>query len=223
MLVIHDGNGFATNLYRKKTFTGLYTNFESLSPSKYKVNLVGSCHNRAFHICSSNAHFHGQLYNIKQFLQQTTSPNILSTNSLRNLLDGQYIPKIRTATVSKLTAIFFLPNIGQYSLRVKKKPCKFLGNMYPHVDFRDFFQSTKRIENLFPFSKGPPPSREEKEFLIFCLPFLGRYSLQVKNKLTRLFKQCYPTVKLKVSFNSPKRFHLILGLRIASLFSCAHL
>ena len=73
------------------------------------------------------------------------------------------------------------------------------------------------------FSKGPPPSREEKEFLIFCLPFLGRYSLQVKTKLTRLFKQCYPTVKLKVISILLSVCHLILGLRIASLFSCAHL
>ena len=54
------------------------------------------------------------------------------------------------------------------------------------------------------FSKGPPPSREEKEFLMFCLPILGRYSLHVKTKLTRLFKQRHPTVK-KVIFNSPKR------------------
>ena len=53
VLVIRDDNGFATNLYRKKTFTGLYANFESLSPSKYKVNLVTVLVYRAFHICSS--------------------------------------------------------------------------------------------------------------------------------------------------------------------------
>ena len=55
------------------------------------------------------------------------------------------------------------------------------------------------------FSKKPPPAREEKQFLMFCLPFLGSYSLQIKTKLTRLFKQCYPDAKLKVIFNSPKR------------------
>ena len=93
------------------------------------------------------------------------------------------------------------------------------------IQFSNFHDEVVRIkailkENCFPlplvdsaiktfldqrFSKGPPPSHKEKEFLMFCLPFLGRYSLQVKTKLTRLFKQCYPTVKLKVIFNSPKR------------------
>ena len=32
VLVTHSDNGFSTNLYRKTIFTGLYTNFESLSP-----------------------------------------------------------------------------------------------------------------------------------------------------------------------------------------------
>ena len=55
------------------------------------------------------------------------------------------------------------------------------------------------------FSKKPPPTRDEKQFIMFCLPFLGSYSLRVETKLTRLFKQCYPDVKLNVIFNSPKR------------------
>ena len=39
---------------------------------------------------------------------------------------------------------------------MKKKLCKFLGNAYPHVDFRVVFQSAKRIENLFPFKDHIP-------------------------------------------------------------------
>ena len=100
VLVIHDGNGFATNVYRKKTFTGLYTNFESLSPSKYKVNLVTVLVYRAFHICSSYAHFHDHLCNIKRFLQQNCFPKHLIDKLIKKFLDGQYIPKIRPATVS---------------------------------------------------------------------------------------------------------------------------
>ena len=105
VLVIHDGNGFATNLYRKKTLTGLYTNFESLSPSKYKVNLVTVLVYRSFHICSSYAHFHDQLCNIKRFLQQNCFPKHLIDKLIKKFLDGQYIPKIRPATVSKLPVI----------------------------------------------------------------------------------------------------------------------
>ena len=51
--VMLDGSGFATSLYRKKTFTGLYNHFSSLSPIKYKINLINSLLYRAFHICST--------------------------------------------------------------------------------------------------------------------------------------------------------------------------
>ena len=40
VLVIHDHKGYTTNLYLKTTFTGLYTNFNSLSPNQYKNNLI---------------------------------------------------------------------------------------------------------------------------------------------------------------------------------------
>ena len=32
VLIMHTDNSFSSNLYRKKTFTGLHTNFDSLSP-----------------------------------------------------------------------------------------------------------------------------------------------------------------------------------------------
>ena len=100
------GGNFLT---KRPAFTGLSTNFESLLPSKYKVNLVTVLVYRAFHICSSYAHFHDQLCNIKRFLQQNCFPKHLIDKLIKKFLDGQYIPKIRPATVSKLPVIFCLP------------------------------------------------------------------------------------------------------------------
>ena len=93
VLVIHSGNGFATNLYRKKAFTGLYTDSESLSPSKYKVNLVIVLVYRAFHICCSYAHFHDQLCNIKRFLQQNCFPKHLIDKLIKKFWMGNLYPK----------------------------------------------------------------------------------------------------------------------------------
>ena len=50
VLVTHEQTGFSTSLYRKKTFTGLYTDYASLAPDKYKINLVRILVFRAFHI-----------------------------------------------------------------------------------------------------------------------------------------------------------------------------
>ena len=33
-------NSFSTSIYRKKTFTGLYTQWDSFTPRKYKINLI---------------------------------------------------------------------------------------------------------------------------------------------------------------------------------------
>ena len=34
-----DNNSFSTSIYRKRTFTGLYTKWDSFTPRKYKINL----------------------------------------------------------------------------------------------------------------------------------------------------------------------------------------
>ena len=112
--VTHDQNSFFTSLYRKKTFTRLFTDFGTLSPNKYKVNLIRVLVYRAFHICSTYANFHDEVVRIKGILKENCFPLPLVDRVIKTFLDQK-------------------------------------------------------------FSKGPPPSREEKEFLIFCLPFLGRY------------------------------------------------
>ena len=73
VLITHSDSGFSTNLYRKKTYSGLYTNFESFSPIQYKVNLISVLIYRAYHICSSNVAFHEQVVKIKRFLQYNRS------------------------------------------------------------------------------------------------------------------------------------------------------
>ena len=46
-------NTFSTSVYRKKTFTGLYTKWDSFTPRKYKINLIRTLTYRCFRICSS--------------------------------------------------------------------------------------------------------------------------------------------------------------------------
>ena len=50
---VRRAQSFHTSVYRKPTFTGLYTNFSSFIPYKYKVNLVKSLLFRSYKICSN--------------------------------------------------------------------------------------------------------------------------------------------------------------------------
>ena len=55
------------------------------------------------------------------------------------------------------------------------------------------------------FAPRAPALAEVKTALLFCIPYLGRYSLQMKTRICRLLKQCYPGIQLQVIFRSSKR------------------
>ena len=46
---------FRRSVYRKPTFTGLYTRWESLGPTSQKIALIRSLTSRAINICSDTA------------------------------------------------------------------------------------------------------------------------------------------------------------------------
>ena len=50
-----DNNPLSTSIYRKKTFTGLYTKWDSFTPRKYKINLIRTLTYRCLRICSSSS------------------------------------------------------------------------------------------------------------------------------------------------------------------------
>ena len=55
------------------------------------------------------------------------------------------------------------------------------------------------------FESGSSTKPDNKVPLLFCIPYLGQYNLQIKTRLNRIIKQCYPNIQLKVIFRSPKR------------------
>ena len=56
---------FATNVYRKKTFSTLYTNFKSFIPEPYKIGLIKSLLFRFFSWCSDFIKFHHEIDKLK--------------------------------------------------------------------------------------------------------------------------------------------------------------
>ena len=72
---------FSTSIFRKKTFTGLYTKWHSFTPRKYKINLIRTLTFRCFRICSSSSLLQSGLSEIKKLLLQNGYPvGIISYN-----------------------------------------------------------------------------------------------------------------------------------------------
>ena len=56
--VIREQGKFTTTIYRKLTFSGVYSNCDSFLPSVYKFRMVCTLVYRCFRICSDWTKFH---------------------------------------------------------------------------------------------------------------------------------------------------------------------
>ena len=56
--ISHENNKFVTSFYRKLTFSGVFTNFESFISKCYKRSLIDTLLYRGFSLCSNMEKFH---------------------------------------------------------------------------------------------------------------------------------------------------------------------
>ena len=76
ILVIRDTyqNTFSTSVYRKKTFSGVMTNWNSCTFFGYKIGVIYTTLHRCYMICSSYKHLHDQFEVCKDIFQKNGYP-----------------------------------------------------------------------------------------------------------------------------------------------------
>ena len=72
--IFREKGKFVTNVYRKKTFSGVYTNFNSFIPETYKTGLIESLLFRCFNLCSDFVKFHHEINILKSILYKNSYP-----------------------------------------------------------------------------------------------------------------------------------------------------
>ena len=153
ILVEKTNNSFSTSLLKKKIFTGLYTNFSSLSPNLYKTNLISCLVYRAFHICSFYSKFHNEIRRLNCILAKNCFPQSFVDKFIRSFLDKQF-SKVSTSNKQegkKTSITFCLPYLGTYSIRIKKSVIKLLKENFPDIKLQVVFRSPVRLSFLFKF------------------------------------------------------------------------
>ena len=70
VLITKTSNGIETTVYKKPTFSGLYTKWNSYTPTKYKRNLINNLLHRAHQICSSLTLLHKEFNQISLVLEK---------------------------------------------------------------------------------------------------------------------------------------------------------
>ena len=160
---------FSTSVYRKPTFTGLFTNFHSFIPLAYKRSLISCLLYRIFNLCSSYENFHTQLEVIRKLFNLNGFPSHMFDRLVHRFLNKIFEPKPPIHTVPKKVVYFCLPFTGSHSLQIRTQINRLCNAAYPHLNIRFIFRSSKRISSFFPFKdKVPTFLRSGVVYLFKC-------------------------------------------------------
>ena len=147
---------FFTSVYRKPTFSGLFTSFHSFVPSVYKRSLVFSLLHRIFHLCSSYENFHAQLEVVRKLFNLNGFPTHMFDQLARRFHNNHFEPKLPVLTVPKKIVYFCLPFTGSYSLQIRTQITRLCSAAYPHLNIRFVFRSSTRVSSFFLFKYRIP-------------------------------------------------------------------
>ena len=147
---------FCTSLYRKPTFSGLYSNFESFMPDSYKEGLIYTLLHRAFVLCCNWSKFHAEVVFLKNIFRKNSFPEFFTDRCVKVFLDKFFIVKEVVLTVPKKELRICLPFLGKQSFELRTKLCKFINKKFPQCKLQVIFNSNNRLRNYFSFKDKIP-------------------------------------------------------------------
>ena len=143
--ISEENDKFVTIVYRKTTFNGVYTHFESFLPSTHKSSMLYTLVYRCFTLCSDWTKFHRELITLKEIFQRNSYPTSCINKCFKNFLDRLHIIKSTLATVEKKSLCLVLPYVVPISLQVRTKNKKYYEK---HCQVR--FLNTLVVDTIFP-------------------------------------------------------------------------
>ena len=119
--IIREQDKLTATFYRKPTFSGVYSNFESFLPSVYKFGVTYALVYRCFHICSNRTQFHTELIFLKGIFQNNGYPESFIDKCFKKFLNNVHPVKENVPTVEKKRLLLVLPYLGIISLQNRTK------------------------------------------------------------------------------------------------------
>ena len=160
MHVERSGGKLSTSVYRKPTFTGLLSKYDSFAPILYKKNLVATLVFRSFKLSSDYFKFVADLDFITKILRSNGYPLHFIEKIVKFTLNKLYIPhdkvQVLDFNVPKPLIIFSNYFLGDVSKQVEIKLKGLFAKHYPQINLRIVYKSLDRIGNRFRL-KDPTP------------------------------------------------------------------
>ena len=156
ILISREQNSFKTSVYRKPTFSGLYSNFMSFMPILYKKGLIKTLFYRAFMLCCDWNRFHKEVSFLKDTFRKNKFPVSIFEMILGEFLNKVFIKKRDVFTVPKKEIFMSLPFLGPDSFHIKKRILTLFKTYYPQFKLRLIFKCSYRLRNCFVFKDKVP-------------------------------------------------------------------
>ena len=102
-------SSFVTSVYRKPTFTGLMSKFNSDIPLQFKHNLISNLVSRAYNLCSSCVILHNELDFITNMLFLNVFSRSFTLTATERQLNKVHRKIIPIPTVNKLPVYCCMP------------------------------------------------------------------------------------------------------------------
>ena len=182
MLVERHDSKFLTSVYRKPTFTGQYLRWNSFSPQKRKINLIGTLVHRAFMICSKSK-LDQELGKIRSILLENGYPERVINSAFKRKL--QQLNSNPVHTVKKCPVYLHIPWIGNVSMKFEKQITSAVKRCFFSVEPRVIFNTRQLLSTT---KKDMLPSHHYSnviyQFLWHCdSRYVGRTSQRLEERI----------------------------------------
>ena len=154
--IFRENDKFVTSVFRKETFSGVYTNFISFIALEYKFGLVHTLLNRCFNLSSDFLKFHHEVDKLKKILSKNAYPQKFIDKCIQKFLNNMFIQRLQIPTVPKKELIIILPYLGKMSQIVKTRLTKIMNKHMKFYKLRVIFQTNYRLRNYFRFKDSVP-------------------------------------------------------------------
>ena len=156
--ITREESRFVTSVYRKPTFSGVYTNFASFIPMPYKFGLIFTLLFRCFTLVSDFSKFYVEINYLKTMLSKNGYPLHLVDSCIKLFLNRQHSIKhvANRYDVPKKEVLLVLPFLGSVSLKARTRLTKLFRKSLHCCNLKIIFKSSCRLSSLFSFKYKLP-------------------------------------------------------------------
>ena len=182
VLVEKSDGRLLTSVYRKPTFTGQYTRWDSFSATSYKLGLINNLVTRAIEICSP-CKLSTELESVKRILRDNGYPDHVIDRGVQRAMDSRARPAVHGP--KKCPVYLKLPWRGKTSEKFAHEIKKSVSRAYFTVSTRVIFTTNRMVpktrKDVLP---SPQLSNVIYQFQCRCdAVYVGRTSQRLEDRI----------------------------------------